>query len=627
MKVLILTASVGEGHNAAARAVSEEIRQLHPDAEIQVENGLARVGAFWERFVVDGYKIQLNKAQWSYSWLYWSIVKSKRVTHFYKGLCSVIGCRKIDRLIDYLSPDVVLSTYPLTSAMLASLKRRGKVKLPCANLVTDFAPHPMWMYPDLDDNYVMHISTIEMVATMMEPSPTTVVAPLVSKRFLGPSRRVEAREALGVPEDAFVSMVIGGGWGVGNIERSARSVASVDGVWTLVVCGRNAELQKKLMDNPPPRSIILGFVDNMPDLIDACDLAVQNAGGLTSLEALRRGCPLLITDAIPGHGVANGELMDRVGVARYVRNAAELPEAVAACRDDPGLRPRAERLAEGFATLPSAGACLVELYEGARSRAAIGLPEPVLAGGGIGGSGAQRQAVAARAKTRSWRLRLSGVAAAVLAAFALVTSGTSVSFAAGHLGLPVMQGASARTSPQTVALCIRASDPAVVAALPAVLASHNATASFFLPADVLEAHKELLTAMQSVGDIQNGGTAQAVSRLSTPSGVRRAVTEGSEEIQGATGHLPAYYLPSRGPLNPAAYLAARSAHERGVVGTHWIRTDKGALKHLATGDVVVLDLSHTSPDRAPVLLSKFLDGAAAGGLKVVNLHAARARTG
>ena len=40
MKVLILTASVGEGHNAAARAVSEEIRELYPEAEIQVENGL-----------------------------------------------------------------------------------------------------------------------------------------------------------------------------------------------------------------------------------------------------------------------------------------------------------------------------------------------------------------------------------------------------------------------------------------------------------------------------------------------------------------------------------------------------------------------------------------------------------
>jgi peptidoglycan/xylan/chitin deacetylase (PgdA/CDA1 family) len=218
------------------------------------------------------------------------------------------------------------------------------------------------------------------------------------------------------------------------------------------------------------------------------------------------------------------------------------------------------------------------------------------------------------------------VVAAVLAAFALVTSGTSVSFAAGHLGLPVMRAAKAKTSPQTVALCIRASDPAVIGALPGVLASHNATASFFLPADVLEAHRDLLPAIQSVGDIQNGGTAQAVSRLSTPFGVRRAVTEGSEEVQGATGHLPAYYLPSRGQLNPAAYLAATSAHERGVVGTHWIRTGK-ALKHLTTGDVVVLDLSHSNPDRAPAMLSKFLDGAAAGGLKVVNLASARAHAG
>jgi peptidoglycan/xylan/chitin deacetylase (PgdA/CDA1 family) len=218
------------------------------------------------------------------------------------------------------------------------------------------------------------------------------------------------------------------------------------------------------------------------------------------------------------------------------------------------------------------------------------------------------------------------VVAAVLAAFALITSGTSVSFAAGHLGLPVVRGAQATTASQTVALCIRASDPAVVAELPAVLSSHSARASFFLPADVVEAHGELLTAIESVGDVQNGGTAQAVSRLSTPFGVRRAVTEGSEEVLGATGHLPAYYLPSRGPLNPAAYLAATSAHERGVVGTHWIRTNKGPLKRLRTGDVVVLDLGHSTPDRAPVMLSKFLDGAAASGLRVVDLASAHGRT-
>ena len=62
------------------------------------------------------------------------------------------------------------------------------------------------------------------------------------------------------------------------------------------------------------------------------------------------------------------------------------------------------------------------------------------------------------------------------------------------------------------------------------------------------------------------------------------------------------------------------------VGTHWIRTDRGILKHLTSGDVVVLDLSHSTPDRAPAMLSKFLDDAAVGNLKVVDLASAHVPT-
>ena len=622
MKVLILTASVGEGHNAAARAISEEIRDQDPGAEIRVVNGLARVGAFWERFVVDGYKIQLDKAQWSYSWLYWSIVKSQKVTYFYKGLCSVIGARKIHQLIREDDPDIVLSTYPLTSAMLASLKRRGKVAIPCANLVTDFAPHPMWMYPDLDDNYVMHIATVETVSTMMAPSPTTVVAPLVARRFLGDSRRAQARAALGVPDDAFVVMVVGGGWGVGNIERSARAVATVDGVWTLVICGRNEALRLKLEENPPPRSIIMGFVDNMPDLIDASDLAVQNAGGLTSLEALRRGCPLVITDAIPGHGVANGELMDRVGVARYVRDPADLPAAVAACRDDPTLRDRAELLARGFAELPSAGSALLGLAQGARSRAAVGLPDPLRRGAEGAGQARPPQGAGATEKKRG--ARLAAFVAALAAAFMIITSGASVSFAASHLGLPVVEKAPASPVPSVV-LCIRASDASSLTGLPALLSAQGAQATLFLPVSVVQANKGLVASFQAVGEVQNGGTGRAVSRLSTPSDVLHEVAAGTEGVRGATGHAPAFYLPANGSLNAAAYLALVSAHERGVVGNVWIRRDgAGAkdLRHLQRGDVVVMDLHRATAAEAQAMLSHVLARASADGLRVVDLTTA-----
>jgi len=476
---------------------------------------------------------------------------------------------------------------------------------------------------------VMHIATVETVSTMMEPSPTTVVAPLVARRFLGPSRRESARAELGVPDDAFVAMVIGGGWGVGNIERSARAVATVEGVWTLVVCGKNESLKAKLDADPPPRTIVCGYVTNMPDLIDACDLAVQNAGGLTSLEALRRGCPLLITDAIPGHGVANGELMDRVGVAKYVRDAADLPDAVAACRDDPDLRARAERLAVGFAELPSAGSVLVELNSGARSRAAVGLPDPLAKDHAPAPSAVGRPRASsgrgARGKPgkvpRTHRLRwLSASGAALVALFLLFTSGASVSFAGGHLGLPVVERAGAEPTGSLV-LCIRASDTAEVNGLPAILADHGAQATFFVPAGNVAGANALLADNASAGEIQNGGVGQ-VSRLSTPSAVRRQVDEGSEEVRGATGHAPIYYLPASGPLTPAAYLAARAAHLRGVVGSFWIRDPHGATHHLASGDVVVLDLTRTTPAQGRTMLATFLDEAAAHGLHVVDLSAA-----
>ena len=45
-RVLILSADVGEGHAAAARAMAEEIAAVDPDAEIEVAEGLQWLGRF-----------------------------------------------------------------------------------------------------------------------------------------------------------------------------------------------------------------------------------------------------------------------------------------------------------------------------------------------------------------------------------------------------------------------------------------------------------------------------------------------------------------------------------------------------------------------------------------------------
>ncbi len=52
-----------------------------------------------------------------------------------------------------------------------------------------------------------------------------------------------------------------------------------------------------------------------------CDALVENAGGLTSLEALRAGLPVVSFQPIAGHGRENTARMAEAGVSRLAADA------------------------------------------------------------------------------------------------------------------------------------------------------------------------------------------------------------------------------------------------------------------------------------------------------------------
>src|SRR5262249_5318226 len=88
---------------------------------------------------------------------------------------------------------------------------------------------------------------------------------------------------------------------------------------------RNEALRRRLSRDP--RIVALGWVDDIPTLIRACDLVVQNAGGLTSLEALASGVPVVTYECLPGHGRTNAAALHDAGSAVWVRDRAALAAA------------------------------------------------------------------------------------------------------------------------------------------------------------------------------------------------------------------------------------------------------------------------------------------------------------
>jgi UDP-N-acetylglucosamine:LPS N-acetylglucosamine transferase len=309
MRVLILSAPVGAGHDAAAAALAEELDAAGVDAEI--DDGLALLGI--ERLVVDGYRFQIFHAAWSWRLLY-RCTRSRPLIRVFGTALARVASRRLAERIDAARPDVIVSAYPIVSAALAGLRRRGRLPIPCAALVTDFDPHPGWIHRDLDANLV--VGDLGRATHQIRP-PT---------RRCAPSTRTPqaTRAELGINPHDRVILVVGGAWGVGNLEGAARAAGGVPGVHVIVVAGHNERLRRRLSSVAGGTDMtVVGFTERMPELMAASDVLIQNAAGLTCLEAFAAGVPVVMFDPLPGHGEDNCRLMVQAGlVARAGSQAA-----------------------------------------------------------------------------------------------------------------------------------------------------------------------------------------------------------------------------------------------------------------------------------------------------------------
>jgi hypothetical protein len=101
----------------------------------------------------------------------------------------------------------------------------------------------------------------------------------------------------------------------------------------VIVCGRNSSLAHELREEG--FRYVFDWVDDMPTLMRAVDVLVQNAGGLSSLEAFASGLPVVSYRCIPGHGRTNAAALEEAGLAPWVQDRTELGPVLADLIDGP----------------------------------------------------------------------------------------------------------------------------------------------------------------------------------------------------------------------------------------------------------------------------------------------------
>ncbi len=332
-RVLILSADVGEGHAAAARALAQQIESGPEPAEVTVIDGLAAMGRVLRQVVQDGYRVQLRFLPWSYSLVYWMLEHVPPVRWLTRWQLRLFGARPLARRIAEYDPDVIVSTYPAVTVVLARLRRTGAVRCPTVATITDLTGLFFWAQPGIDMHLVMYGESMPSVERIAGQGSARLVAPLISAEFLQPRCPLESRRALGLPEEGRMVVVSGGGWGVGDVEGAVRELCRVGEVSSIVcLAGRNEQLHKRLSTTfaREPRVHVYGFTDAMPQLLAAADALVHSTGGVTCLEAKATGTPVVSYGLPVGHARLNTRAMADLALLRLANDTGELREHVQA---------------------------------------------------------------------------------------------------------------------------------------------------------------------------------------------------------------------------------------------------------------------------------------------------------
>lgn len=337
--ILIISAEMGEGHNAAAAALTEAIRACWPGCVITQLDTMEVRGPRFARLARWSYGFQLNVWPWSYEVFYSTLSRSQGFADFSRAVVRLVFGRRLEKAMRGMEPDVVISTYPFGSGGLDWMRRKGRLQALTLTYIPAFHVHPLWAYGGIDMHFVMYDTAPEHALLPGMERTLRVGAPPVRGGF-GDVGRDEAREKLGLSPEEFVVLVTGGAWGLGAVAGAVEALVCLDGppIHVVAVCGKNAQLEAKVRTLEGIGSGLLtvyGYVTTMPEMMAAADVVVTNGAGVTVLEALRTPRPVVAFAPLAGHGIASTKEMVRRHLAVEADTVPELAAQVKRLRTDP----------------------------------------------------------------------------------------------------------------------------------------------------------------------------------------------------------------------------------------------------------------------------------------------------
>ena len=333
-KVLIMSASTGGGHNRAAKAMKDEIEKKCIDGEhitCEIIDSLKLINTTLDKIISSGYEKSAKYTPKAWGGVYKMSDANIVSKHEYKGnLFNTLLASKLKKLLKERKPDLIIGTHPFPMIALSTLKKKYPYRNafnsffvpPLISVLTDYTAHSTYIQDEIDyyiagDEYVKEV----LISEGVDGDKIKPYGIPVEKSFLEHREKSVVLEELGLAPDKFTVLLMGGSFGAGNIKDTLKELLEIDRDFQIIVItGRNETLKEKLEKSLEKHDIdknisILGFTQDMNDILSAVDIIVSKPGGLTTTECLLKELPMIIPYYIPGQEEENMDFLSNCGAA------------------------------------------------------------------------------------------------------------------------------------------------------------------------------------------------------------------------------------------------------------------------------------------------------------------------
>lgn len=323
-KILIVSASIGAGHNQAANAIKTAWKISYPNDTINIIDFMADDNSHLNYLIKEIYLKTITISPDLYETLYRWTQGSGAGTKV-QDMLSWVMRRSMARIIQHYHPDLIICTHPFPCGATAYLRRKNKLSIPIVGVVTDFAVHSLWT-----SNEVSHyiIAAPELMTDLLKQGISASCISATGIPIHPSFSRISQRNLSNpLPNNKAkpVVLIMGGGLGIGRMGNLLLGLnSSPIPLEIIVVAGSNISLRedlKSLAKYSPHDVRVFGYTEHILELMQASDILITKPGALTISEALAAELPMLFIEPIPGQEIDNAAFVIDKGAAYWLINA------------------------------------------------------------------------------------------------------------------------------------------------------------------------------------------------------------------------------------------------------------------------------------------------------------------